>query len=133
MLNIDDLNMLPNRKTRTRIAVVVTDPDGSKAYFRSVGAASREFGIPAAKLKTIAITKLALDGKTFELVPASTVEEYLPKRLRRHTLPRKRRVLVSGSIDQDDYKRLMDISLRTGVSRPKLVRIAIENYIASEE
>lgn len=134
MFNTNDLNMLPNRKTRTRIAVVATDANGDKTYYRSVGAAARASGISASRIKTMAITKLAKDGTTFELVPASTIEEYLPKtNLHRHTRPRERRVTVSTSISSADYSKVMEIAVSTGISRSKLLRAAIENFLKEYE
>jgi hypothetical protein len=133
MLSVDGLNMLPNRKTRTRIAVVGTDTDGNKYYYRSVGALSSEIGVQPSKIKTMAITKMPLNGITYELVPASTIEEYLPKQLRRHTKERERGTQVQTSIPPDHYSKLMAISVKTGISRTNLLRAAIENFLEQYE
>lgn len=133
MLSVDELNMHPNRKTRTRVAVVGTDADGNKHYYRSVGALSSEIGVPPNKIKTMAIMRLAHSGVTYELVPASTIEEYLPKRLRRHTKPRVKGVPVNTSIPQEQYSKLMAISVKTGIGRTSLLRAAVENFLEQYE
>lgn len=131
MLNVDDLNMLPNRKTRTRIAVVVTDRDGNKAYYRSIGALAKEWDVTGTAIKTAAIMKAELQNKYVELVPASTIEEFLPRRLPRRTDKREKGVLITGSVSQDTYKQLMELVLRTGISRSKLIRAAVEVFVAA--
>lgn len=134
MLNVDDLNLSPNRKTRTRIAVVATDADGNKTYFRSVATAAKEFGVTSTAVKTAAIMKIDIQDKYVELVPASAVEEFLPQRLyRRRTEKRERGIVVTASVDPATYKRLMEVALHTGIPRAKLARAAIEAFVATYE
>lgn len=131
MLNVDDLNMLPNRKMRTRIAVVVTDREGNKRYFRSVGAVAKEFNASSTAIKTAAIMKAELQGHLVELVPASTIEEFLPQRLPYKKQNRERATPIHSTVSKDTYKRLMEIVVSTGISRTKLIRAAVETFVAS--
>lgn len=133
MLNID-VSLTENRKSRTRIAVVMTGSGGEKTYYRSVGHASKQTGLTSSQLKALALMRATTnDGATVEFVPASTVAEYLPavaKRMRR-TNKRERGILVSASVSKETYAALMDIVLHTGISRTKMVRAAVEAMVAS--
>lgn len=131
MLNLDGLNMNQNRKVRTRIAVVATDENGDKKYFRSVGVAANAFKLSAARIKACAITHMPINGYTLELVPASTIEEFLPEKSmsRYGNEPRERGILAGITFPPKVYAQLKELSLKRGVKYTKLVREAVTDFL----